>query len=167
MPPGPDALPASTETLPNLKTLNLRGSFARPKYLTKLIEQSPSTVLTTLSADPSALETSQLMTLLHAGKLAKLTYLRTSHFELTDTEMDHIITGCPLLETVELCDLKITGVTVKELGMRTRLKSVRLSNCAGVGGDAIEWARLSGIEATVCNFAEGRVEGGGTRVRYG
>lgn len=154
------------ESLSRLRVLELDGIIRPSPRLINIIKESPFATLTRLDLTYCAMDISDFMTLLESGKLSKLTFLRTSHFELTDSHMQRIAAGCTLLEYVELRGSKITGVAVKLLCSVTAIKTLKLSNCLQVSADAIDWARAKGLQVIVNQMEEGAGLSG-QRVHYG
>lgn len=149
------------ETLSTLKDLRLREVFDDSTRFSDMLKDSPSATLMKLDVFCTSREHEQLMTLLEFGKLSKLVYLRMSDEELTDEEMETIAAHCPMLEEVDVCRLRITGVAIKALCTLTAIKTLKLLDCPRISADAIAWARRRGVTVLQQTRRSGR------RVRYG
>lgn len=155
----------NVQTLFNLKVLEM-GLVGRPLSLVlSLIKDSPSATLTRLDLSSIDMAPQHLRSLLASGKLSKLTFLGLRHMELFDEHVQSIAVGCSMLEHVEFSSLRITGVAIKELCMRTKIKELRLSGCSRISADAIAWARAREITVVIQEPEYGRTSG--RRVRYG
>ena len=155
------------ETLPflsGLRVLEMKGVIHVSSVIT-MMKGSHSTTLNRLDLIDSCVQLSDLMTLLESGQLSKLIFLGTSQSELNDDHLQRIAVGCPLLEHMELCGLRITGCAVKELCARTALKTLKLSKCLCISSDAITWARARGVKVVVHQMDEQRTSSG-RRIRY-
>jgi hypothetical protein len=153
------------DSLANLKVLEVRSVFADLDRLVKMLERSANITLTKLDILNSSFQLSHMTTLLESGKLSKLKYLSASLVEMDDDYMGRIAAGCPLLEEVELWAMKVTGVGVKELCLRTALKTLKVADCLKISTDALEWARARGIKVSISHAREDR-RPFGRRVRY-
>ncbi|ERF72142.1 hypothetical protein EPUS_02933 [Endocarpon pusillum Z07020] len=155
----------NVQTLFNLKVLEMDLDGRHLSRVFRLIKDSPTATLTRLDLSGSDMAPQHLRSLLAAGKLSQLTFLGLRHIDLLDEHVQSIAVGCPMLEHVEFSGLRITGVAIKELCMRTQIKELRLSACSCISADAIAWARAREITVVIqepeCRRTSAR------RVRYG
>lgn len=138
------------QALPNLKHLKMYGNASPLCRVLELMKQSPAT-LTRLDLTDCDLDydLSQLRTLLETGQLSKLTILSLSRMSMNDDIVSRFAEECPLLEHVEFSRLRITGISLKALGTRTAIKTLKLIDCNDISADAIEWARGKSIIVNV------------------
>lgn len=112
------------------------------------------------------MEIATLMTFFESGNLAKLIYLGLYEWEMDDDHIQRISSQCPMLEYAEFRGLRITGVAVKELCLRTAVKTLQLTSCYNISADAIDWARAKNVTVIMQGMSEdARLLG--RRVRYG
>ncbi|KAF7512612.1 hypothetical protein GJ744_000873 [Endocarpon pusillum] len=164
-PPGFQQDAENVQTLFNLKVLQMDLVGRHLSRVLGLVRDSPSATLTRLDLSGSDMAPRHLSSLLAAGKLSQLTFLGLRDIDLVDEHVQSIAVGCPMLEHVEFSGLRITGVAIKEICMRTQIKELRLSACPRISADAIAWARAR--EITVVIQEPGRTQTSGRRVRYG
>ena len=155
----------NVQRLFNLKVLEIGFNCGPLSRVFSLIKDSPSATLTRLDLSGSDVALPHLRLLLASGNLSKLTFLGLRHMDLVDEHVQSIAVGCSMLEHVEFSGLRITGVAIKEICMRTKIKELRLSGCSHISADAIEWARARGI--TVVIQEPGQRQTSGRRVHYG
>jgi hypothetical protein len=153
------------ESLSNLSVLVLQSEPDPSPRLLTMIKKSPSATLTGLDIAHCRFDLADFVAFLEGGKLSKLSFLRTAQLELDDSLMQCIAAGCPKLEHLELYGSTITGVSVKELFLRTAIKTLKLSACLDISSDAISWARAKGVKVVV-NRMDGLGTSSGRRVRY-
>jgi hypothetical protein len=141
-------------TLPNLKILELDGlSVGRflPAILASLM-RSESSTLTSLKLLHSPFALSDLTPFINSGRLSLLTDLHLCEWFINDDFISNILVAeCPLLENVEIHKARISGISVKALCTRTRVKSLKLSFCQNVSADAVAWARTRGVVVGLCS----------------
>ncbi|MCJ1476412.1 hypothetical protein MMC13_005078 [Lambiella insularis] len=86
--------------------------------------------------------------LISEGHLSEVEELRLSDVDLSDQLAELIARSCPRLKSFDASyNLKLTGVGVKALVLKEgeALKRLELDHCAGVGIDAVEFARAKGV----------------------
>lgn len=122
--------------------------------------------MTKLAISSRVMETATLMTYFESGNLSKLTFLGLYEWDMDDDHIQRISSECPMLEYVEFRGLRITGVAIKELCLRTEVKTLKLRFCPNISADAIDWARAKNVTVIIQRMsgAEKLLE---RRVRYG
>jgi len=96
------------------------------------------------------------------GEVSQLTLYATG---LRDEHINLVTKRLPELQTVDLSGTEITGVSVRELVMTTKVKHLVLGNCRYLGRDAVDWARSQGSGLRV-DYWMSQVDGGSKKVRY-
>lgn len=105
--------------------------------------------------------------LLTEGHLSEVVDLRFSNAHISDHLAVSIARCCPKLTSFDASyNLKLTGVGVKALVLKEGepLRRLGLDHCAGVGPDAVEWARGKGVDV---GFTFPDTLKHGQRVRHG
>ena len=91
----------------------------------------------------------QLDSFVMSGALSEVIDLRLSNAELTDDLATLIAKDSPRLKVFEASyNPKLTGVAVKALVLKEgeKLSKLGLDHCVGIGIDAVEFARSTGVE---------------------
>ena len=80
---------------------------------------------------------------------SELTDLTLDDCDIDDEILEHLAASCPRLTTLDIkSNPKVTGVGVKALVLKPgdKLRTLDLTYCSKVSGDAVEWARSKEVD---------------------
>lgn len=154
------------EPLSNLRVLRMYGCRDYPPMLYQIRGPNKEGVLTELSIDVDALDSSHFVHLMTSvGWMKQLQHLRLKLQALNDMHSQLFIEGCPHLKTLVLENALITGVFVVDLltAPSSQIALLVLKDCVKVSLDTIDWARNRGVHVEVRNSTQAL---GGRIVRH-
>lgn len=153
-----------------LRTLELGSYNALPEEtLRNLLDSAKGKLQSFMLASRIKSEASPLARLAADGYLGEVTFLRLIGLQLDDDAIATVVKHAPLLASVDVSNLPITGIAVKHLveNLAETLKEVKISLCKGVSPDVVQYALVHGLKLDLESIDQraGRAEREQKRVR--